>query len=180
MESFFKIKAFKSLEEVIVFFFNIKNIKSRKKVMQPLNFKSHKKAMESFFGIKNFENRKKVTESFFSDYASLSFYTMHKFPGTIFFSVSSYWISLTMHVFLWLNTSLTIFLWPYILISMKKDAEHISVINYFTYVKQPSRVFYHTADQNIFENTGRRVLMLVMTTCGNFTFNWIFCVYSFS
>ena len=40
-------------------FFNIKNFKSRDKVMQSLssikNFKSHKKVMDSFFGIKTFK-----------------------------------------------------------------------------------------------------------------------------
>ena len=41
-------------------------------------------------------------------------------------------------------------------------------------------VFRHAAVQNIFGNTSGRVLMLVMTACGNFAFNWIFCVYSFS
>ena len=35
------------------FFFNIKNFKSSKKVLQP------------FFSIKNFKSRKKMTESFF-------------------------------------------------------------------------------------------------------------------
>ena len=40
-------------------FFNIKNFKSHKKVMQTFfsisNFKSHRKVTESFFGIKNFK-----------------------------------------------------------------------------------------------------------------------------
>ena len=47
-----------------------------------------------------------------SGHASLSFHMIHKFPGTIF-SASSYWISLIS-----CNN---------ILISIKKDAEHISV-----------------------------------------------------
>ena len=42
-ESFFKIKTFKSLKEVMELFVNVKN------------FKSPKQVMESFFGIKNFE-----------------------------------------------------------------------------------------------------------------------------
>ena len=33
------------------------------------------------------------------------------------------------------------------------------------------RIFRHAAVQNIFGNTGGRVLMLVMTACGNFAFN---------
>ena len=41
-------------------------------------------------------------------------------------------------------------------------------------------VFRHAAVQNIFGNTGGRALMLVMTACENFVFNWIFCVYWFS
>ena len=35
-------------------------------------------------------------------------------------------------------------------------------------------VFHHAAVHNIFGNTGGRVLMLVMTACGNFAFTWIF------
>ena len=31
-----------------------------------------------------------------------------------------------------------------------------------------------------FGETGGTVLMSVMTACGNFAFNWIFCVYLFS
>ena len=46
MDSFSKIKIFKSLNEVI----------------------------ESFFNIKNFKSRKKVTEFFFSGHASLCFH----------------------------------------------------------------------------------------------------------
>ena len=42
--------------------------------------------------------------------------------------------------------------------------------------KQPSHIFHHTAVGNIFGNTGGRVVMLVMTACGNFTFNWILTV----
>ena len=41
MESFFKIKTFKSLKEVMESFFNVENFKSPRK--------------ESFFSIKNFE-----------------------------------------------------------------------------------------------------------------------------
>ena len=40
--------------------------------------------------------------------------------------------------------------------------------------------FRHAAVQNIFGNTGGRVLMLVMTACENSTFNWIFCGHTFS
>ena len=43
-ESFFKIKTFKSLKEVMEPFLNVKN------------FKCPKKAMESLFGIKNLES----------------------------------------------------------------------------------------------------------------------------
>ena len=66
---------------------------------------------------------------------------------------------------------------------MKKDAEHISVnnvsyfpttqINGFTYIMSEAAIpsFPSTAVQNIFGNTGGRVLMFVMTAI---TFNWIF------
>ena len=72
MESFFKIKTFKSLKEVMDAFFGIEN------------FKSCKKVVESFFSIYNFK-REKVMETFFSGHALLSFHMMYKFPGTIFF-----------------------------------------------------------------------------------------------
>ena len=48
--SFFNIKTFKSLKEVMESFFGIKN----------------KAVMVSFFSIKNFKKQKKVMESFFS------------------------------------------------------------------------------------------------------------------
>ena len=64
---------------------------------------------------------------------------------------------------------------------MKKDADHIAVINGFVYIVSEVAVpSFPSAVQNIFGNTGGRVLMLVMTACGNFTVNWIFCIYSFS
>ena len=80
---------------------------------------------------------------------------MHKFPGTIF-SVN-------------------------ILISMKKDAEHISVntvrttfllhklivLSYvMSEVAAPSFLSYSCSEH--FRNTGERVLILVMTACGNY------------
>ena len=45
MESFFNVKTFKSLKEVMESFFNVKN------------FKIPKKVMESFFNVKNFESQ---------------------------------------------------------------------------------------------------------------------------
>ena len=39
--------------------------------------------------------------------------------------------------------------------------------------EQPFLVFSHAAVQNIFGNTGEKVLMLVMAASENFTFNWI-------
>ena len=61
-------------------------------------FKSHKAAMEFFLSFRRFKGRKKVTKVFFSGHASLSFYMIHKFPGTIFsFSVLWLYISLTIH-----------------------------------------------------------------------------------
>ena len=80
--------------------------------------------MESFFGIKNFKSRRSDGVFFsilnplwvvrqwstpLSGHASLSFSMIHKFPGTKF--------SLSVNFFDYNN----------ILISMKKDAEHISV-----------------------------------------------------
>ena len=57
MDSFSKIKIFKSLNEVI----------------------------ESFFNIKNFKSRKKVTEFFFSVVRLHYAFMIDKFPRTIFF-----------------------------------------------------------------------------------------------
>ena len=102
------------------------NWKVRKKWRSPflsiINFKSHKAVMEFFLRFRRFMSRKNVTEFFFSGNASLNFHMMHKFPGAIFFlSVPT--------EFLWLNISFLdyTFLWLYILISMKKDREHVSV-----------------------------------------------------
>ena len=64
---------------------------------------------------------------------------------------------------------------------MKKDTEHILVNTvellpttqmhgFFTYIMSEAAVL------NIFGSTGGRVPMLVMTVCGNFALNWIFCV----
>ena len=62
MESFFNGKNFKGPKKVTGSFFTIKNLKSRKAVVEfILNFKS-------------FKNRKKLTESFFTGHASLSFH----------------------------------------------------------------------------------------------------------
>ena len=50
---------------------------------------------------------------------------------------------------------------------MKKGIEHISV-------NTVRAIFLlHGAVQNILGNTGGRVLMSLMTTCGNFAFTWI-------
>ena len=63
---------------------------------------------------------------------------------------------------------------------MKKDVEQISVntvtdtfllhklmVLHTQCQKQPSRDFRHTATLNILVNTGGRVLILLMTACGN-------------
>ena len=126
MEAFFNIKNFENRKKVMKPFFSIKNFKSRKKVMESFfsinNFKSRKAVMEFFLSFRNFKSRKKMTEFFFSGHTSLSFQISRK---NIFF-VSSHWISLTIHFLLWIYFFLTIFIWRH-LISMKKDAEHISV-----------------------------------------------------
>ena len=48
------------------------------------NFKSRKAVVEFSLSFKIFKSRKKVVEFFFSDYASLSFHMIIKFPGTTF------------------------------------------------------------------------------------------------
>ena len=79
---------------------------------------------------------------------------------------------------------------------MKKIVEHISVntvratfllhkiymISYcFTYIISEAIVRRFLSCGFDYNNsTGGEVLMLVMTACGNFAFDWIFCVYSFS
>ena len=82
----------------------------------------------------------------------LSFHMMIKFSGTTFS------LSVPMNFFDYNN----------ILISMKKGIEHISVNTVRTIF------LLRGAVQNIFGNTGGRVLMLAMTACGNFAFTWIF------
>ena len=42
--------------------------------------------------------------------------------------------------------------------------------------EEAAPVFSHTAAQNIFGNTGGRVIMLVMTISGNIIFNWVLTV----
>ena len=84
-------------------FFSIKNVNFRKAVM------------EFFLSFRSFKSGKKVTESFFSGHTSLSFHMMQKFQGTIF--------SLSVPTDFFYYT----FFWVCILISVKKDAEHISV-----------------------------------------------------
>ena len=135
----FSMLNFKSRKKVIQPFFSIKIFKIHKKVMRSFlalitvkvvrkwrspyfiikNFKSRQAAMEFFLSFRSFKSREKVTESFFSNHASLSFHMMHKIPGTIF-SLSVF--TEFFDFFLWLNISFTIHF-----ISMKKDAEHISV-----------------------------------------------------
>ena len=131
MESFFKIKTFKSLKKVTESFSNGKNFKGPKKVMEfffgiknvkatmlPFfsikNFESSKAVMEFFLSFKSFKNRKKMTESFCSGHASLGFHMMHKFPGTALDYIGT---TFEQHFFDYHS----------ILISMKKDVEHISV-----------------------------------------------------
>ena len=60
-ESFFKIKTFKTLKEVMKPFLNVKNFKSPKKVMESFFvIKNFKAVMVSLFSIKNFKSRKAV------------------------------------------------------------------------------------------------------------------------
>ena len=67
--------------------------------------------MKFFLSFKSFKSRKKVMESFFSGYASLSFHKIHNFLEQYFLR----------------QLPLNFFDNNNILISMKKDAEHISV-----------------------------------------------------
>ena len=66
---------------------------------------------EFYLSFKSFKSRKKMTKSFSSGHALLSFHMMQKFPGTTFS----------------LPVPTDFFLYNIILISMKKDVEHISV-----------------------------------------------------
>ena len=122
MESFFGIKTFKT---VMVSFFIIKNVNSRKKIMESFfqhwNLKSSIAMMEFSLSFISFKNRNQVTESFFSGHALLSFHMMHKT------SWNNIFCQFPLNFFQYTFLSLTIFLWLYNLISMKKDAEHNSV-----------------------------------------------------
>ena len=115
MEFLFNVKNLKNHNKVMVSFFSFKDFKSREKVTESFfsikSFKIRKAVMEFFLSFKSFQSRKKVTESFFSGHASLFFHKMHKLPGTIFS----------------LSVATAFFYYNNILISMKKDPEHISV-----------------------------------------------------
>ena len=74
MESFFKIKIFKSLKEVMESFLNGKNFKTAMVSFFSIkNFKSRKAVMEFFLSFKSLKNLKIVAEPFFSGHTSLSF-----------------------------------------------------------------------------------------------------------
>ena len=83
MESFFKIKTFKSYKEVMESISKIKSFKSREKVV------------ESFFSVNNFKSRNKVTESFFQWPCFIKLSYDAQISWNNIFSVSSDWISLT-------------------------------------------------------------------------------------
>ena len=124
MQPFFSIKIFKIHKKVMRSFLALITVKVVRKWRSPFfrikNFKSCQVVMEFFqrqffLSFRSFKSREKVTESFFSNHASLSFqsleqYFLCQFPLNFF------------DFFLWLNISFTIHF-----ISMKKDAEHISV-----------------------------------------------------
>ena len=159
----------------MVSFFNIKNFKSRKALM------------ESFLNFRSFKSREKVTESFFSDHASSSFYMMHTFPGTIF-SLSVPTESLWLYHSFFDYIPLTI----YFNLHEERCRAYFSKycksyfpttpINGFTYKMSEVAVlnFPSYSCSQHFQKYRQRVLVLEMTCCGNFTFNWIFCVCSFS
>ena len=126
IESLFKIKTFKSLKEVMVSFFKIKNFKSRKKVCSPFSvlkslrvirkwWNPSSKAVMEFYWVLEALSAVRNRPSKWQLFMKLSYDA--KISWNNIFSVSSHWISLTIHFFLWL----------YILISRKKDADHISV-----------------------------------------------------
>ena len=100
------------------------------------------------------------------------------------FSVSSHWISLTIHFNLQEERCRPHFS------KYCKSYFLTTPINGFTYIMSELRhgcfwnyvckiiywcllAFHHTAPQNIFGNTGGRVLISVVTCCGNFTFQLI-------
>ena len=67
MESFFNIKNFKSHKKVMQTFFSISNVKSHRKVTESFfGIKNFKTVIVSSFSIKNLKSRKKVTNFFFS------------------------------------------------------------------------------------------------------------------
>ena len=79
--------------------------------------------MEFFLSFRSFKNSENMTESFWSRLIKLSYDA--QISWNIIFSISS-------TKFLWLDISffdyyISLFLWLCILISMKKDAERISV-----------------------------------------------------
>ena len=117
MESFFKIKTFKSLKEVTESFFNGKNFKSRKKVMESFflvlkTVRVVRQWWSSFWVLEALRTVRKWPS--LSGHASLSFQKIHKIPETTFDYIGT---TFEQHLFDYNN----------ILISMKKDVEHISI-----------------------------------------------------
>ena len=165
-------------------FFSINNCKSRKKVTESFssikNFKSRKAVMEFFLTFSSFKSRKKETEFFFSGHASLSFHMLHRFPGTIFS------LSFPSEI-LWLYISLTI----YFDLHEERCRAHFSKycksyfpttpINSFKYIMSeatvPSFASYSCLEH--FQKYRRKSSYVSNELRWNFTFNWIFCVYSF-
>ena len=171
------------------FFLALITVKVRRKWRSPFfsikNFKSRQAVMESFFSFKSFKSREKVTESFFSNHASLSFHMMHKTPGTIFsLSVST--------EFLWSLPLTKHFFYYTFNFDEERCRAHFSKycksyfsttpINSFTYIMSEAAVPSFTSYSCLehLQKYRRKSPYVSNELQWKFTFNWIFCVYSFS
>ena len=188
-QSFFSIKIFKIHKKVMRCFLALITVKVVRKWRSPFssikNFKSRKAVMEFFLSFRSFKSREKVTEFFFSNHALLSFHMMQKFHETIFsLSVST--------EFLWFLSLTKHFFYHTFHLDEERCRAHSSKycksyfsttpINSFTYIMSEAAVPSFTSYSCLehLQQYRRKSPYVSNELQWKFTFNWIFCVYSFS
>ena len=189
MQSFFSNKIFKIHKKVMRSFLALITVKAVRKWRSPFfsikNSKRRQAVMEFFLSFRSFKSREKVTESFFSNHASLSFHMMRKISGTIFsLSVSSeflWFLSLTKHFFYY-TFHLDEERWRAHFSKYCKSYFSATLINSFTYIMSEAAVPSFTSYSCLehLQKYRRKSSYVSNELQWKFTFNWIFCVYSFS
>ena len=189
LQPFFRIKMFKIRKNVIRSFLALITVKVVRKSRSPFfrikNFNSRQAVMEFFLSFSSFKSREKVTESFFSNHASLSFHMMRKIPGAIFsLSVSTeflWFFSLTKHFFYY-TFHPDQERWRAHFSKYCKSYFSATLINSFTYIMSEAAVPSFTSYSCLehLQQYRRKSPYVSNELQWKFTFNWIFCVYSFS